>query len=87
MAQAGMVFTLCLLFVLGYVLFVRWIIKNEYLQDSYLGGPTAVALIIGGILTIVCVIVGSVALFDMLQIWLAPKIYVMEYASSLIKGK
>jgi hypothetical protein len=40
--------------------------------------PTAVAVSLLGVLIIICN-------FDWLKIWLAPKLYLLEYAASLIK--
>lgn len=86
MAQAGGGFILCLLFIIGYVFLIKMIVKNGYISGPDLDVLAVLALIIGGIFAVVCVVFAVANLFDMLQIWLAPKIYVMEYASSLIKG-
>lgn len=90
MAKASVLFILCSLAMVGWLSFlplVKRLYKAEKDRSVYNNKevPWMVWISTG---FIVCLFFGTGALknlMDMLQIWIAPKIYLIEYAASLAK--
>lgn len=89
-AWAGVEAVLLTVFVGMYIAFWRFYSKAENGFWKSFGDPeppTIVIGVIGGFLSIVFV-VGIIAdIQTIVQIWLAPKIYLIEYAAKLATGK
>lgn len=80
----------CLAVVLAYAMFVRAVIKAKpgtLLKDGYgdLNVESGFGLIIGGIVSIVMALLAVKPISTALQIFIAPKIFLIEYAASLAK--
>jgi hypothetical protein len=61
--------------------------SNRFWHDGYdtISPFGFTTLLAGGIASFFCVLCIIDSLFDVLQIWIAPKIYLIEYAASLAK--
>ena len=85
-ASSAIEIVFLLLFLVGHVLFWRYYMKteNEFWKDGYgPAAPTIVVGIVGGLLSVIFVIAIIVDIQIIVQIWLAPKIYLIEYAAKL----
>ncbi|KFC12661.1 phage transmembrane protein [Trabulsiella guamensis ATCC 49490] len=83
-AVSSLLFQLiAILTVMGFLLTVKkaWNVAEGYSGADFL----AFLYITSGALTSIIMFVGFWFNFDWLKIWLAPKLYLLEYATSLIK--
>ncbi|EFR8087461.1 hypothetical protein H0088_004104 [Salmonella enterica] len=75
--------------IVGYVIWMltkfRWWFKNQRSTTSEQDAAVTVVTVIWGIITFIMMFVFWCNL-DWLKIWVAPKLYLLEYAASLIKS-
>lgn len=76
---------LCLLSVVALIGITVAIIKVLRNQEYWDGCDMPPAVLVAGFMSILYFIPAAVWNIDWLQIWLAPKIYLIEYAASLAK--
>lgn len=67
--------------VVWHLFFMAWYFKKEYTRDS-----EDVRAIMGSLIVAIIAIIGSIeGLFPLLKIVLAPRIWLLEYASQIVK--
>lgn len=75
--------------IIGYIIWMltkfRWWFKNQRSTTTELDAAITAVTIIWGIITFIMIFVFWCNL-DWLKIWVAPKLYLLEYAASLIKS-
>lgn len=75
--------------IVGYIIWMltkfRWWFKNQRSTTTELDAAITAVTIIWGIITFIMIFVFWCNL-DWLKIWVAPKLYLLEYAASLIKS-
>lgn len=75
--------------IVGYVIWMltkfRWWFKNQRNTTSEQDAAVTIVTVIWGIITFIMMFVFWCNL-DWLKIWVAPKLYLLEYAASLIKS-
>lgn len=75
--------------IVGYVFWLlikfKWWFKNQITTTTEQDGLYITITVIGGIISIIMIFVFWCNL-DWLKIWVAPKLYLLEYAASLIKS-
>lgn len=75
--------------IVGYAIWMatkfRWWLKNQHVTTSEQDSMYAIIFVIWGFISFVMVFVFWCNL-DWLKIWIAPKLYLLEYAASLIKS-
>lgn len=75
--------------IVGYVIWMltkfRWWFKNQRSNTTEQDAAVTVLSVIWGIITFIMIFVFWCNL-DWLKIWVAPKLYLLEYAASLIKS-
>ena len=82
--------------VIGYIIYYRYVLRtckktkeeqnarSSYHNDPYETPFFICSSMIGAFLGLIYIIVVCVNLYTILQIWIAPKIFLIEYASGLI---
>lgn len=75
--------------IVGYIIWMltkfRWWFKNQRTTTSEQDAAVTALTVMWGIITFIMIFVFWCNL-DWLKIWVAPKLYLLEYAASLIKG-
>ena len=75
--------------IVGYIIWMltkfRWWFKNQRSTTTEQDAAVTVLTVIWGIITFIMIFVFWCNL-DWLKIWVAPKLYLLEYAASLIKS-
>ena len=75
--------------IVGYIIWMltkfRWWFKNQRSTTTELDAAITTVTLIWGIITFIMIFVFWCNL-DWLKIWVAPKLYLLEYAASLIKS-
>ncbi|EBV1531753.1 hypothetical protein DNY80_22960 [Salmonella enterica subsp. enterica serovar Kentucky] len=75
--------------IVGYVIWMltkfRWWFKNQRSTTTEQDAAVTILTVIWGIITFIMIFVFWCNL-DWLKIWVAPKLYLLEYAASLIKS-
>lgn len=75
--------------IIGYIIWMltkfRWWFKNQRSTTTELDAAITLLTVIWGIITFIMIFVFWCNL-DWLKIWVAPKLYLLEYAASLIKS-
>lgn len=66
-----------------FVYFFKKVVEEE--KNHPYGGPLAPYCIIGGFVSAASLLFAIRCLFEALQIYIAPKVYLIEYAASLVK--
>jgi uncharacterized membrane protein len=81
MTRAGVVALISAAFMYAYYRLIKHAIKNDVIDD------VSPLLVIGAVTSIIAFICLIASLMDVLQIAIAPKLYLIEYATSLYKRK
>jgi len=91
MIEAIFVFILSIIWLFAYIKSIKWIWPklNHKVDclDAWAAskGISTIGMVIVGSLVIINLTIGIDQIFTILQIWIAPKVYLIEYASGLIK--
>lgn len=85
----GGLFIFLVIYGIGIVELWLWMIKKEKAASKYDSGETAFPVILGSAVSLIvsipaaCIMVANIT--EALELWLAPKVWLIEYAATLIK--
>jgi hypothetical protein len=85
--EALLVAVLCTLFIVTYIFALVKTITHENFdfEDPAWGAPTLIGGLMGGGISTIFMFEIFDSLIELIKIWIAPKLYLLEYAASLVK--